>query len=79
MGLTIGLAALLLIYTFLRSFTGIRLEESTERIAINCVIFAAIGIFFMNRQLAGQEKKDKEEEEAQKKLEAEDLPEDDES
>ena len=58
LGLTIGLAALLLIYSFLRSFTGIKLDESTERIAINCVMVAAIGIFFMNRQLAAQEKKE---------------------
>ncbi len=72
MGLTIGLAVLLLVYTFLRTFTPIKLDESGERIAMNCIMFAALGIFAMNRQLAAQEKKEQEAKiEAEKAKEAE--------
>ncbi|MDR2900362.1 MAG: hypothetical protein LBV20_02420 [Treponema sp.] len=67
LGITIGLAALLLIYTFLRTFTPLKLDESQERIAMNCLMFCALGIFVMNRQIVAQEKKEAEAKEAAEK------------
>lgn len=80
MGLTIGLAALLLIYTFLRTFTPIKLDESQERIAINCIMFAALGIFVMHRKLTAEEKKEEDaEKESEKVTETDDSAESDDS
>ncbi|MDR2900511.1 MAG: hypothetical protein LBV20_03195, partial [Treponema sp.] len=67
LGLTIALAALLLIYTFLRTFTPIKLDVEGERIAMNCIMFGALGIFVMNRKLVADEKKEAEAKEAAEK------------
>jgi thiol:disulfide interchange protein len=64
LGLTIALAALLLTYTFLRTFTSIKLDQAGERIAMICLICCALGIFIMNRRLAAEEKKENEAQEA---------------
>jgi hypothetical protein len=60
LGITIGLAALLLIYTFLRTFTPFKFDESGEKYFINGIIFGALGIFVMNRHLVSQAKKEDE-------------------
>jgi type VI protein secretion system component VasK len=65
--ITIVLAALLLIYTFLRTFTPIKLDETGERIAMNGVMLLAIGIFIMNRRVVAEEKKEAEAKEAAEK------------
>lgn len=70
LGITIGLAALLLIYTFLRTFTPFKLDETGERYLMNGIMFCALGIFVMNRQIVAQEKK-----EAEAKLAAENAKE----
>ncbi len=69
LGITIGLAALLLIYTFLRTFTSIKFDETSERYVISGILAAALGIFVMSRRLAAEETKEAETKELEDSVE----------
>lgn len=56
-GITIGLAVLLLTYTFLRTFTPVKLDESGERFLMYGIMLAAVGIFVLNRKIVAEEQK----------------------
>ncbi len=61
LGITIGLAALLLVYTFLRTFTSFKFDETNERYFISGIVAAVLGIFVINRRLTAEETKETEE------------------
>jgi hypothetical protein len=60
MRIAIGLGALLIAYGLFRHFSGIEVDQGFERILIDGVIFAALGLFVYNRKLAADEKKERE-------------------
>jgi hypothetical protein len=55
----IGLGLLMLGYALLRQFTGLALSEGTEQYIYNIFIIALLGIYFYNRKLAADRKKQK--------------------
>jgi hypothetical protein len=57
--IAIGLGSFLAAYSIFRSWSGIRIEERFERIMIDGVIFAALGILLYNRKLAADEDKER--------------------
>ncbi|MDR2739174.1 MAG: hypothetical protein LBB68_05015 [Treponema sp.] len=63
--ITAGLGGALIVYAFLRQFTGITVDEALEKFILDGVIFAALGLFIYNRKLVSDEKKAKEREEAE--------------
>jgi hypothetical protein len=64
MRIAIGLGSLLIAYGLFRHFTGIAVDERLEKIMIDGVIFASLGLFVYNRKLAADEKKERERGEA---------------
>jgi hypothetical protein len=60
MRIALGLGALLIAYGLFRHFTGVKVDEGLERIMIDGVIIAALGLFVYNRKLTADEKKEKE-------------------
>jgi hypothetical protein len=58
--IALGLAFFLVAYSLFRHFSGIKLDEGFERIMIDGVIFASLGLFLYNRKLAADEKKERE-------------------
>jgi hypothetical protein len=60
MGIAIGLGVALIAYGLFRHFTGLKVDEGLEKIMIDGVILAALGLFMYNRKLAGDEKKERE-------------------
>jgi hypothetical protein len=79
LGLTIALAALLLIYTALRTFTPLKLDETGERYVMNGIMLAALGIFVANRRIVAEEKKEAEAKDAAEKAKLAGTAEDSES
>jgi hypothetical protein len=59
MRIALGLGVLLIAYGLFRHFTGIELDEGLERIMIDGVILAALGLFVYNRKLVADEKKER--------------------
>jgi hypothetical protein len=57
--IALGLGAFLILYSLLRYFVGIKFEEGLEKIIIDGVIFASLGLFVYNRKLAADEKKER--------------------
>ncbi|MDR1429404.1 MAG: hypothetical protein LBI85_03870 [Spirochaetaceae bacterium] len=57
--IAIGLGLVMLGYALLRQFTGIALSEGTEQYLYNIIIMALLGIFFYNRKLSSDRKKQK--------------------
>jgi len=55
-----GLGALIIIYSLFRHLTGIGLGEEEEKLMMNIVVFAALGIFIYNRKMAKDENQAKE-------------------
>jgi hypothetical protein len=60
MRIAIGLGSLLIAYGLFRHFSGVKVDEGLEKIMIDGVIFAALGLFLYNRKLAADEKKERE-------------------
>jgi hypothetical protein len=60
MRIALGLGALLVAWGLFRHFTGVKVDEALERIMIDGVILAALGLFVYNRKLAADEKKERE-------------------
>jgi hypothetical protein len=60
MRITLGLGIFLIAYSLFRHFAGLKVDEALEKIIIDGVIFAALGLFFYNRKLAADEKKERE-------------------
>jgi hypothetical protein len=60
MRIAIGLGSLLIAYGLFRHFSGVEVDEGLEKIMIDGVIFAALGLFLYNRKLASDEKKERE-------------------
>ncbi|MDR0597257.1 MAG: hypothetical protein LBG14_01975 [Treponema sp.] len=58
--IALGLGFFLLAYGLFRHFSGIMVDPGFEKILIDGVIFAALGLFIYNRKLAGDEKKERE-------------------
>jgi hypothetical protein len=58
--IALGLGIALVAYSLLRHFTGIELDEKLERIMIDGVIIAALGLYVYNRKLVADEKKERE-------------------
>lgn len=58
--ITMGLGGALIVYAFLRHFTGIQVGEELEKFILDSVVFAALGLFIYNRKLASDEKKERE-------------------
>lgn len=61
--IAIGLGSFLAAYSLFRHFTGIKVDPGFEKMMIDGVIFAALGLFIYNRKLAGDEKKERERQE----------------
>ena len=72
-----SLGVLIIVYSLIREFAGIGLDENVERRAINFVVVAALLLFLYNRKLAKNEKQAREEDEA-KRLNAQNPVEEDE-
>jgi hypothetical protein len=64
MRIALGLGGGLIAYGLFRHFAGIEVDEGLEKIMIDGVIFAALGLFVYNRKLAGDEKKERERKES---------------
>jgi hypothetical protein len=60
MGIALGLGIFLIVYSLLRHFAGLKVDEKLEKIMIDGVIFASLGLFVYNRKLAADEKKERE-------------------
>jgi hypothetical protein len=60
MRIALGLGTFLVAYSLFRHFSGFKLDEGLEKIMIDGVIFAALGLFVYNRKLAADEKKERE-------------------
>jgi hypothetical protein len=58
--IAIGLGIFLIAYGCFRHFAGIEVDEGIEKIMIDGVIFAALGLFVYSRKLAADEKKEQE-------------------
>jgi hypothetical protein len=58
--IALGLGVLLIAYGLFRQLSGRELDEGFERIMIDGVILAALGLFVYNRKLVADEKKEKE-------------------
>ena len=63
----------IIVYSLIRHFTGIGLEESAEKFMMDIVIITALGLFFYNRKLVGDEKRAKEAKEAAEKAKIEEA------
>jgi hypothetical protein len=61
-GLIIGMGILMILYTLVRTFTPLRLDEKAERYCFDILIFTALGVFVYNRKLTRDEKKEREKE-----------------
>jgi hypothetical protein len=60
MRIALGLGFLLIAYGLFRHFSGVKVDEGLEKIMIDGVIFASLGLFIYNRKLAADEKKERE-------------------
>ena len=60
MRIALGLGFFLIAYGLFRHFTGIQVDEGLEKIMIDGIIFASLGLFVYNRKLAADEKKERE-------------------
>ena len=60
LAITAALGLLIILYSLLRHFTGIRLNDGQEKLFIDAVFIGALGLFIYNRKMAGDEKKAKE-------------------
>jgi hypothetical protein len=78
LGITAGLGILLIAYSLVRHFAGLKVPEKIERYFMDGVIFAALALFMYNRKLASDERKAREAAE-QEKLIAEQPDETDET
>ena len=60
--IALGLGFFLIAYGLFRHFAGIKVDENFEKIMIDGIIFASLGLFIYNRKLAADEKKERERE-----------------
>jgi hypothetical protein len=60
MRIALGLGFFLILYGLFRHFSGIQVDEGFEKIMIDGVIVASLGLFIYNRKLAADEKKERE-------------------
>jgi hypothetical protein len=58
--IALGLALFLVAYGLFRRFSGVAVDEKLEKIMIDGVIVAALGLFVYNRKLAADEHKERE-------------------
>jgi hypothetical protein len=58
--IALGLAFFLVAYGLFRHFAGVEVDERVEKIMIDGVIFAALGLFVYNRKLVADEQKERE-------------------
>jgi hypothetical protein len=66
--ITAGLGIFLILYSVVRYFVGFHIDEQVEKMVMDGVVFAALGLFVYNRKLASDEKKARE---AKERAEAE--------
>jgi len=57
---TISLGGVFIAYNLFRILTGIGFDESIEKYMMDVLFIAVIGFFIMNRKMANEEKKEKE-------------------
>ncbi|MDR0377549.1 MAG: hypothetical protein LBH70_07125 [Spirochaetaceae bacterium] len=55
-----GLGIFLIVYGFFRHFSGIEVDEGLEKMMIDGVVLASLGLFVYSRKLAADEKKERE-------------------
>jgi hypothetical protein len=78
--ITAGLGVLLVAYSLVRHFAGLKVDEKLERYFMDGVIFAALALFLYNRKLASDERKAREAaEQEQLRAEQPPVPDDDDS
>ena len=66
---TISLGGAFIAYNLFRIFTGIGFDESIEKYMMDVLFIAVIGFFVLNRKMANEEKKAKEQAEEEAGLE----------
>ena len=64
-----SMGALLILYSLVRHFAGLQVNENIERRAIDVVIIAALILFLYNRKMLKNEKLAKEKEDAKQRAE----------
>jgi len=57
--ITAGLGVFIIVYSLIREFTGIGLNEAQEKYMMDIVFFGALGLFVYNRKMASDEKNTK--------------------
>lgn len=62
--ITGGLGVFIIAYSLFRHFTGFTIGEANEKTLFDIIVFTALGLFVYNRKLAGDEKKEREKEQA---------------
>jgi hypothetical protein len=58
--IALGLAFFLVAYGLFRHFAGVEVDEKIEKIMIDGIILASLGLFVYNRKLVADEKKERE-------------------
>jgi len=67
--ITAGLGVFIIVYSLIREFAGIGLNEAQEKYMMDIIFIGALGLFMYNRKMASDEKKAKAaEEEEQRRI-----------
>ena len=68
--MTAALGGFLIVYSLIREFTGIGLNEAQEKYMMDIIFISALGLFVYNRKMASDEKKAKTAAEEEEKRQA---------